>query len=248
MSFPNTIYGKKGWEKKLTSTQRHKLGTRMALDNGKVFRYCLVGGTEIAAGRIVQAPATVGAHDMDLAVSEAAAVGATTVTVGTSLTVTKDQYKEGLMYVNDGAGEGTTYDVKSNTAVSGAAGLVVTLDEEDGLSIALTTSSLVGLTYSMYDQVIVQPLGGVTNVAAGVSPTTMTADYYGWLQTWGYAAVLMQGVAVVGDQVGPAETSADGAGVLLDSSSAQDNESIGVAALIPAVSTDFQLVKLTIDP
>ena len=247
MSFPNTIYGKRGWEKKLTSTQRHKLGTRMAFANGKVFRYCLVGGTEIAAGRIVQAPATVAAHDMDLAVSEAAAAGATTVTVGTSLTVTKDQYKEGLMYVNDAAGEGTTYDVKSNTAVSGAVGLVVTLDEEDGLSIALTTSSLVGLTYSMYDQVIVQPTT-LTNIIAGVSPTTMTADYYGWLQTWGYAAVLMQGVAVVGDQVGPAETSADGAGVLLDSSSAQDNESIGVAALIPAVSTDFQLVKLTIDP
>lgn len=247
MSFPNTIYGKRGWEKKLTSTQRHKLGTRMAFANGKVFRYCLVGGTEIAAGRIAQAPATVAAHDMDLAVSEAAAAGATTVTVGTSLTVTKDQYKEGLMYVNDAAGEGTTYDVKSNTAVSGAAGLVVTLDEEDGLSIALTTSSLVGLTYSMYDQVIVQPTT-LTNIIAGVSPTTMTADYYGWLQTWGYAAVLMQGVSVVGDQVAPAETTAAGAGVLLDSSSAQDNESIGVAALIPAVSTDFQLVKLTIDP
>ncbi len=247
MSFPNTIYGKRGWEKKLTSTQRHKLGTRMAFANGKVFRYCLVGGTEIAAGRIVQAPATVAAHDMDLAVSSAAAAGATTVTVGTSLTVTKDQYKEGLMYVNDAAGEGTTYDVKSNTAVSGAVGLVVTLDEEDGLSIALTTSSLVGLTYSMYDQVIVQPTT-LTNIIAGVSPTTMTADYYGWLQTWGYAAVLMQGVAVVGDQVAPAETTAAGAGVLLDSSSAQDNESVGVAALIPAVSTDFQLVKLTIDP
>jgi len=121
------------------------------------------------------------------------------------------------------------------------------LDEEDGLSIALTTSSLVGLTYNMYDSVIVQPTT-ITNIIAGVSPTTMTASYYGWLQTWGYAAVLMQGVAVVGDQVTAAETTAAGAGVLLDSSSAQDNESIGVAALIPAVSTDFQLVKLTIDP
>ena len=151
------------------------------------------------------------------------------------------------MYVNDAGGEGTIYQVKSNPAVSSAAGLVGTLDEEDGLSIALTTSSLVGLTYNMYDSVIVQPTT-LTNIIAGVSPTTMTASYYGWLQTWGYAAVLMQGVSVVGDQVTAAETTAAGAGVLLDSSSAQDNESIGVAALIPAVSTDFQLVKLTIDP
>ena len=104
------------------------------------------------------------------------------------------------------------------------------------------TSSLFGVSYNQYDEVIVQPTT-ITNIIAGVSPTTMTANYYGWLQTWGYAAVLMQGVAVVGDQV-----TAAGAGVLLASSSAQDNESIGVAALIPAVSTDFQLVKLTIDP
>jgi hypothetical protein len=247
MAFPNTIYGKPGWEKVLTSDQRHKLGTRMSFADGRAYRYCQAAGTEIAAGRIVQAPATVAAHDMDLAVSAAAAAAATTVTIGTSLTVTKDQYKEGYMYVNDAAGEGTIYQVKSNTAVSSAAGMVVTLDEEDGLSIALTTSSLVGLTYNIYDSVIVQPTT-LTNIIAGVSPTTMTASYYGWLQTWGYAAVLMQGIAVVGDQVTAAETTAAGAGVLLDSSSAQDNESIGVAALIPAVSTDFQLVKLTIEP
>ena len=123
-----------------------------------------------------------------------------------------------------------------------------TIDDEDGFVIALTaTSSLFGVSYNQYDEVIVQPTT-ITNIIAGVSPTTMTANYYGWLQTWGYAAVLMQGVAVVGDQVTAAETTAAGAGVLLDSSSTQDNESIGVAALIPAVSTDFQLVKLTIDP
>ena len=248
MAFPNTVYGKSGWEKVLTSDQRHKLGTRMSFADGRVFRYCLVGGSEIASGRIVQSPATVAAHDMDLAWSAGAAASGTTITTGTSLTVTKDQYKEGWLYTNDATGEGQVYPIKSNTAVSGATGCVFTIDEEDGFVIALTaSSSLFGVSYNQYDQVIVQPTT-ITNIIAGVSPTTMTADYYGWLQTWGYAAVLMQGVSVVGDQVTAAETTAAGAGVLLDSSSAQDNESIGVAALIPAVSTDFQLVKLTIDP
>ena len=37
MSFPNTIHGKYGWEKVQTSGQKHKLGTRMTFDDGRVF-------------------------------------------------------------------------------------------------------------------------------------------------------------------------------------------------------------------
>ena len=43
MSFPNTVYGKPGWEKKETSDQRHKLGTRMSFADGRVYRYCKTG-------------------------------------------------------------------------------------------------------------------------------------------------------------------------------------------------------------
>ena len=65
MSFTNTVYGKAGWEKKLTSDQRHKLGTRMAFADGRVYRYVKNAAVEIAAGRLVQAPATDTADDMD---------------------------------------------------------------------------------------------------------------------------------------------------------------------------------------
>ena len=72
MSFPNTVYGKAGWEKTETSDQRHKLGTRMALADGRVYRYCKTGA-DIATGRLVQAPVTDTADDMDLAWSAGAA-------------------------------------------------------------------------------------------------------------------------------------------------------------------------------
>ena len=57
MAFPNTISGKYGWEKVQTSEQKHKLGTRMVFDDGRAFRYVEVGGSDIAAGAIVQAAA-----------------------------------------------------------------------------------------------------------------------------------------------------------------------------------------------
>ena len=73
--------------------------------------------------------------------SAAVAAGGTKVTSGTSQTLTLDQYKEGYLYINDNAGEGQVYQVKGNTAVSGASGGIFEIDEEDGFNIALTTSS-----------------------------------------------------------------------------------------------------------
>jgi len=249
MSFPNTIYGRPGWEKVLTSNQRHKLGTRMAFADGRAYRYAAVGGTEIASGRLVQPVAATAAHDMDLAWSAGAAVGATTITTGTSLTVTEDQYKEGWLYTNDGAGEGQIYPILSNTAVSSAAGCVFTIDEPDGFVIALTaTSSLFGVMPNMYSEIIVQPTS-ITQAAVGVSPTTMTLDYYGWIQTWGPCALLNTGTTwVIGDQLASAETGAAGAAILLDSSGAPDNQSIGYALGPQPADADFGFMYLTIDP
>ena len=249
MSFPNTVYGKAGWEKALTSDQRHKLGTRMAFADGRVYRYAKDSGAGIAAGRLVQAPATDTADDMDLAWSAGAAVGGTTITTGTSLTITKDQYKDGWLYTNDGAGEGQIYPIKSNTAVSSAAGCVFTIDEEDGFVIALTaTSSLFGVMPNLYKDTIVQPTT-ITQAAVGVSPTTMTADYYGWLQTWGPCALLNTGTTwVIGDQLASGETGAAGAAILLDSSGAPDNQSVGFAMGPQPADADFGFMYLTISP
>ena len=248
MSFPNTVYGKSGWEKVETSDQRHKLGTRMSFADGRVYRYCKTGAA-IAVGRLAQAPATDTDDDMDLAWSSGGAAGATTITTGSSLTITKDQYKEGWLYKNDANDEGHIYPIKGNTAVSGAIGCVFTIDEEDGFATASSaTTDLFGVLYNLYDGVIVQPTT-ITNAAVGVTPVALTSGYYGWLQTWGPAALLDTGASwVVGDQLTSAETGAAGAAILLDSSSAQDNQSIGYAMYIVPATTDFGFVNLTISP
>jgi len=249
MAFPKTIMLNDGWEKKETSSQKHKLGTRGVTTDGRVFYYVENSGTAITrGGQVVDGIAAVGAHDMDLAAT-ATSAGATSFTSGTSLTVTKDQYKDGYVYFNDGPGEGEVYHVKSNTAVSGATGLSITIDDEDGLATALTTSSLFGLMYSPYKDIkIIDGDGTMTTGPLGVTCMPLTADYFGWIQTAGPVSILIGAqVGVVGDAITVSQASGEsGTAERTDYSDEADIANIGTAMGIPAVATDYQWAMLNI--
>ena len=250
MAFPNSIYGKYGWEKVQTSEQKHKLGTRMVFDDGRAFRYAEAGGSDIAAGAVVQAAAGVAHHDMDLAITTAAS-GATAVTVTLEGTAsTKNQYKDGFLYINDGAtGEGHVYKIKSNAAGDSSGTCVITLDEEDGIVTALTNGThLAGLAVNTYSNVIISPTT-VTNMAIGVAPRLLTTEYFGWLQTWGEAAVLANASGVVGQHVRVGGASTAGGTEDMDFDGSGENEQIiGVQLLIASAATDYAFVYLTIAP
>ena len=250
MAFPNSIYGKYGWEKVQTSEQKHKLGTRMVFDDGRAFRYAEAGGSDIAAGAVVQAAAGVAHHDMDLAITTAAS-GATAVTVTLEGTAsTKNQYKDGFLYINDGAtGEGHVYKIKSNAAGDSSGTCVITLDEEDGIVTALTNGThLAGLAVNTYSNVIIYPTT-VTNMAIGVAPRLLTTEYFGWLQTWGEAAVLANAAGVVGQHVRVGGASTAGGTEDMDFDGSGENEQIiGVQLLIASAATDYAFVYLTIAP
>ena len=249
MAFPLSVNLSYGMEKQETSDQRHKLGTRATTPDGRVFYYVENSGTAISTGgQIVDGIAAVAAHDMDLAAT-ATSAGATSFTSGTSLTVTKNQYKDGYVYFNDGPGQGEIYRVKSNTAVSSATGLSITIDEEDGLATALTTSSLFGLMYSPYKDVkILDGDGTMTTGPIGVTTAPLTADYFGWVQTSGPASILIGAqVGVVGDAIAVSQASGEsGTAERTDYSDEADIVNIGTAMGIPAVATDYQWVMLNI--
>ena len=179
MAFPLTIHLGYGQEKIETSDQKQRLGTRAVLPDGRVFYYAENSGTAITtAGQLVDGIAAVGAHDGDLATA-ALAAGSLTATTTTSLTVTKDQYKDGYLFINDVAGQGEVYRVKSNTAVSSAAGCEITIDEPDGFRTAFTTSTEFGLMYSPYKGVkVIDGDGTMTTGPLGVTTIPVTADYF----------------------------------------------------------------------
>ena len=236
-------------EKVETSSQKHKLGTRATTPDGRVFYYAENSGTAIDhAGYLVDGIAAVAAHDMDLAFT-ATSAGATSATSGTSLTVTKDQYKDGYIYINDGPGQGEIYQIKSNTAVSSATGLSITIDEEDGFATALTTASLFGLMYNPYKDIkIIDGDGTMTTGVLGVTTTAVTADYFCWIQTAGPASVRLGAqVGVVGDALTWSQASGeDGEAERTDYSDEADIINIGTAMGIPAVDSDNQWCMLNI--
>jgi hypothetical protein len=253
MSFPSTINLSYGQEKVQTSGKKQKFGTRATTPDGRVFYYARDDGTGLGnAGVIVDGTGAVAAHDMDVAAT-ATSVGSTTLTVGTSLTVTAAQaalYVDGYLMFNDGPGEGEVYRIKSVSVVSGATGCVITIDEPDGFRTALTTASLFGIIYNPYAAVkLIDGDGTQTTGPLGVAPIPITADYYFWLQTFGPAAVEVSGTTAMtlGNAIEVSEVSGQsGMATLHDSSGATDLEPIGVAISVAAVSTDFQQVMLKI--
>jgi hypothetical protein len=248
MAFPTTVYLGYGMEKVESSAQKQKLGTRAVTPDGRVFYYAEENGTGIArGGNVVNGIAAVAAHDMDLAAA-AASASAITFTTTTSLTVTKDQYKDAYLYVNDGPGEGEIYRVKSNTAVSSAAGLSITIDEPDGIVTAFTTATRFGLMYSPYKDIhIVDGNGTPTTGVVGVTAAPVTADYFCWVQTSGPAAVLIGAqVAIVGDGIAISQADEDGTAERTDYSDESDLVNLGHAMGIPAIATHYQWVMLNI--
>ena len=253
MAFPTTVYGKYGWEKLETSAQRHKLGTRMELPDGRIFYYAKNSSAAITnAGKIVDGIAAVAAHDMDLTATAAQSAGDATISIEVPTTdLTKDQYKDGYLICNDGPGQGEVYRIKSHPAhdASDDNTVIMTLDDEDGIVTALTTSSLFGLVYNPYTNVkIIDGDGTMTTGPLGVTCMPVTASYYCWIQTSGVASVLSgAAVAVVGDAIGVSQASGEsGAFDLWDVSSEEDTRPIGHAMGIPSVDTDNQIVMLAI--
>ena len=248
MAFPLTVHLGYGQEKIETSSQKQKLGTRAVTPDGRVFYYAEASGTAITtAGQAVNGIAAVAAHDMDLA-GVATSANSLTFTTSTSLTVTKNQYKDGYAYVNDGAGDGEVYRIKSNTAVASATGLELTVDEPDGIRTAMTTGTRFGLMYSPYKDIhIVDGNGTQTTGVVGITTIAVTADYFCWVQTAGPAAVLIGAqVGIVGDGIARSQQDEDGTLERTDYSDESDLVNLGVAMGIPAVATDFQWVMLNI--
>ena len=238
MAFLNYVgldYG----DETVTSTTESRgitLGTKGLMPDGRVFRYSKAGEA-ITAGLMCQTPLAIANHDMDL-VTAAAAVGATSIvsTLG-GTAVTKDQYKGGTIYVNDGAGEGQTFRIATHAAVSSSGDFTVPFEGKQTVKTALTASSLTGIKANPYNGTLLYnttPDG----IPTGFSPTDVASGAYFWQQTYGDAAILVNGTVVLGQCVVPG-TSTSGS-VDTHVATGDDNWNVAVVCSPISVTTDYQ--------
>ena len=233
-----------------SSAQKRPLGTRMELPDGRVFRYAKAGGVALDIGKLMAAAVVTTGHIKDLAVAATAAIGDTSLTItNASTAITENQYAEGYVFFNTAAGQGQICTIRSHPAETTTSGsCVLRLEDEDALTVALTTSSKVGLRKNVYKDVIVSPTT-ITGIPIGVTPIAVTLNYYFWIQTWGPAAVLTNGVLVLGQKVAPGETTPGSVDVTPTNATGAAGQEVDVGQTINlGATTEYSLIFLTIAP
>jgi hypothetical protein len=178
-------------------------------------------------------------------------VGSRSVTITNgATTIAANDFNEGYVNVEDDAGEGHLYQIESHDVeATGSANFGITLAAGEGVAVAWTTSTTVGITKHWLDDIIIHP-SPPTAKLAGVAPTNITTPNYGWFQTRGPASVLHDTTtttAVIARSV-VASADVDGAiaGAVFSTAGTNNYELVGIAMEVSA-NTEEALVFLKLD-
>jgi len=169
----------------ISAVKMEDVGTLRKDKFGNSYRYSKAGATALAPGKNTTSPAT-NADWENIAVAAAVAVGGKIVTV-TNVAVGADvlaenYFRGGQLQINDAAGEGHWYRIESSSEIT-ATSTALTLVLEDGIAVALTTSSEGTLLPSAYMDVVISATA--TLPPTGTPLVDVTAEYYYWSQTGG---------------------------------------------------------------
>lgn len=246
----NEVSLKQGMEKTNETTKRHKLGTVGVTKDGRKFRYAFSNGAITAGTLVMELDITNAGHDTDMVIPSAVAADSTSVTVtNNAAAIAKNDFADGYLYVNDNAGQGQLYVIKSNAAAGTTSALVLTLEEDDAIDIALTTSSQVGIRTNPFLDCQTWDADDIDGIPLGWAVAAVGDNEYFWCQTHGPVAVLFDGDdnGVKGRSVVPS-TSVDGGvrGYDLASGATISNDEVG-RAMIDSVDAEYCLVFATIE-
>ena len=224
-----------------SSTQKEALGTRRVLKDGREFVYAQAGSSALSAGK-VGVSAAINANHADEIILAAVPIGtkilAVTVTAGTAIAA--NALKDGALMINDQTGQGYSYPIESNTAIS-ATGTIVYLTLEEGIKVALDTTSQFILAHNPWKGVAEST---TTGTPVGVPVVAVPASYYYWAQTRGLANVLMGDTTGIGTCVTQdIVTVAGGCAVIATGSILP---AIGTSFGFAGVDEEYQPVMLTI--
>jgi len=226
------------------------LGVRGETPDGRSFVWAKGGGT-IGAGKVVAESATSTTYDNALVVPTARAIGIKVITLtNAAATLAADRFKDGMLMITKLIGLGHQYRISAQAAATTTGAITVTLADDDGLFVALDTSSLAGMRQNPYQDVIIWPTT-YTGVPVGVTPCAVSDNDYFWLQVYGPCLILSDAVVwVAGQPIKPSFSVAGAArtGVIASGVNATTSGSkaiIGWARDV-SVSADYAAAFLTI--
>lgn len=198
----SSVYGE-------TAAQKFALGSVYFSEDGRKFRYAKNGAVALGSALMCQAPVEIANHK-NVAIGTAAAAGATSLLLSTTLstTVTKDQYKDGYITIGTGTGIGQCYRIKGHNAGGGASD-DITIELYDAVVVGIAANATVTLKANPWNGVLVAATS-MTGIPVGVPLIPVTIGYYCWLQVQGPAPMTVDtgDTVVLGANVGKPGTQA----------------------------------------
>lgn len=181
--------------------------------SGKTFTYAHAGAVNLTAGQLTS-PVAVTANYVTRTLSSSYATGVNQITVTLGTTATADMFKNWWFVVTDGTGKGQgAYPVVGNTAATSGTSNATTVTIKGALNIALDNTSVVGLYPNQFSgQVVTDHTAAPAVPVSGAPTVNVTAAYFYWSQTGGYASILSDDTSVVTKNAGGiASNTVDGA-------------------------------------
>lgn len=236
----------------LTTTQRHPLGTMAMSSDGRIFRYGSAGAADLVVGNIVQSAVPIANHLALTSAIQALGDGASpqkpiVVTPGATAGAA-NLYGDGTLMIDTTPGNGYTYRIAGHGAITASTAFNLFLYPDDTIQVALTASSRYGLHHNPWKTVLQTPTTATAFVCGGVVSiitANTTAENFGWIQTRGPFAALINGTPAVGTGL---VTSATTAGALdVAAVAAEINVRIIARAMQVGVSGKNNSVYLLLD-
>ena len=154
----------------------------------------------VTAGLLVQQPAVVTHHSQNTTTATTAVTTSDTTDISIETAgdtdLTLNQYQDGYLFINDEAGEGQSWKVKSHPAHNHGDDPSVVITVYGRLTTALATSSENTLVANPYKDVIVAP-ATETGAVIGATVIDSSDDNYCWVQFKGPKAMLISNAALV---------------------------------------------------
>lgn len=174
-----------------SATKASPLGSELLIGTDRVFRYAKNGVAPLVVGTVLQSAQPNDSHANLTCAATAAGKTSITVTLDRGDPMDINEYREGYLYVNDQAGAGYLYEVKSHPG-GGGEDTTKKIEIRDHTVVALTTSSQATLLHNIY-QGVNTPFGDPRDILVGVAPVAVPANEYFWCQVRGPALVLQTG-------------------------------------------------------
>lgn len=209
MAYPVVINGVEGEQFNNYDSRRWPLGTRMVLQDGRRFAFANAAGTALVAGRVQQSAVPEGNFDT-LVLNVAGAVGDRQVGITTgSVAVTAGLFDGGILIPEAaaGLGDGFLYTIDDGVvAIGTTSNGDIPLAAGAGLQTALTAGTdTITILKNPYQDLLISPAPPEALIA-GIATSAIAADEFGWVQTWGPAAVLITGTLIIGGRVSASGT------------------------------------------